>query len=829
MKSYADRHDTTKRRRRNSVLNLFREELGSLGDDELQGVIDDPTDSVNETLNQFEMDNATQSVHLICEDEQAEAEGLVGKTEFLEILEECVRAKLRESFEGTGFTEQDCPWLKHLFRHYGRRSAKYLEHSIHKYLPSSRRAESIDGYIIPLQEKVERAIAAWLKTGQITEVPTEIPRSLLRVAGQDAANQRARMGKGKELDSNTKSKMEGAFGTSIGDVKVHTESEGSSFADELDAQAATIGKDIAFASNKYKPGTPEGDALIAHELAHVMQQRSAAEMGEMGSGSDYAAMEQDAEGATRGVLGRLWGGMKSSFADLKANAWPRLKSGLQVQRCNTTEESNADPFQAAIYDGETAFDKADYKLAVEKFTEAFGLATTEEDKQIAQAGIDKSQAALDEQLAGIKYFTDVTGFVKKVIITSSANVIVYEGVPIFDSIDTDYARFVDLKSGTYSVVAVTDQGEEKSSINHSGGAATVYFKTDVSGDKNKDYKAATNFQELIDLIRAAEVKLKADGQDVKTRVQTIRGVFYGTEWSMDYSHEKSTMRNIGFQYFLYGKSGALFDPMNPETVLGLKLFNAILNSFEVTNTDGRLIDVGHLFIGMEARQEVEGREEERTDPNPDNETYGQLMGGSGLELTTWLGDLGGGTGMLAKARVTEPDKEAITVFQDAHSYGAPLNLEGDIDAFIIAGDKNQGEGMPPIFLNEEKGITGALMEYLDPDLSEQWKNRAKTFLIIYGGTFDANNDLTNKDVLVELFAGKITKMGFFYTWTRMQDEANQKKEDAQLSPDQKKKIDDEVAKFKDTILPVAAKEVAELFVDALVKTVKDPNRSISPE
>lgn len=831
MKTYADRHDDGRRkRRRSSSLNRFQDELGSLDEDQLQFMVDAPNDYVNDIFNQFDLEQGTasRSAHLITEDESAEAEGLIGKSAFLELAEQSVRSKLQESFEGTGFTEKDCPWLKHLFRHYGRRSAKYLEHSIHKYLPGTKQAESAEEYIAPLGEKVQRAIAAWLKTGQITEVPNEIPRSLMRVAGQDAANQRARMGKGKQLDSSTKSKMEGAFGASLGDVKVHTENEGSAFAEELDAQAATIGKDIAFGAGKYKPGTPEGDALIAHELAHVMQQQGATETGEMGSGADYSAIEQDAEGATRGVMGRLWGGMRSSFADLKANAWPRLKSGLQMQRCDTTEETSEDPFQAALDAGETAFENTEYKLAVEKFTEAFGLATSEEDKQTAQAGIDKSQAALDEQLAGKKYFTDVTGFVKKVTITSSANVIVYDGVPVFDSIDTDYARFVDLKSGTYSVVAVTDKGEEKSSFIHSGGAATVYFKTDLSGDKDKDYKAATNFQELIDLIRAAEVKLKADGQDVNTRVQTIRGIFYGTEWSMDYSHEKSTMRNTGFQYFLYGYSGAAFDPMNPQSILGDKLFQAIFNSFEVTNTDGRVIDVGHLFIGMEARQQQEGREEERTDPNPMNATHGQLMGGSGLELTTWLGDLGGGTGQLAKARVTKPDKPALSVFEDEHSYGAPINLEGDIDAFVIAGDKNQGTGMPLIFLNEEKGITGALIEYLDPDLSEQWKNRAKIFLTIYGGTFDANNDLTNKDALVELFAGKITKMGFFYTWTRMKDEANAKKKESQLSDAQNKAIDDEVAKFKDTLLPEAAEEVASLFVDALVKTVKDPNRTITP-
>lgn len=347
-----------------------------MDDCQKQIMIDSPNDYVADIFNVYELthEGTSENSHLITEDKCSESEGLIGKSAFLDIAEEHVRATLRKSFEGTGFTEKDCPWLQHLFRHYNRRSAKYLEHSIHKYLPGTKQAESIDQYIAHLSEKVQRAIAAWLITGQITEVPAEIPRRLMRVAGQEAANQRARMGKGKELDKVTKTRMEAAFSASFGEVKVHVENEGSVFAKELDAEAATIGADIAFAEGKYKPGTPEGDALIAHELAHVLQQQNANESGIMGSGSgsEYEAIEDDAEAATRGVMGRLFGGMKSVVSDLKANAWPRLKSGLQVQRC--ASEPTPKSYDECITEGQKKYRAKEFTEAADLYEQAEKLA-----------------------------------------------------------------------------------------------------------------------------------------------------------------------------------------------------------------------------------------------------------------------------------------------------------------------------------------------------------------------------------------------------------------------------------------------------------------------
>ncbi|MFY0568239.1 DUF4157 domain-containing protein [Archangium lansingense] len=78
---------------------------------------------------------------------------------------------------------------------------------------------------------------------------------------------------GSPLDPATRGAMESAFGQDFGDVRVHTSASAGAMADGLGANALTVGSDIAFAAGRYRPGVPEGERLIAHELAHVVQQR----------------------------------------------------------------------------------------------------------------------------------------------------------------------------------------------------------------------------------------------------------------------------------------------------------------------------------------------------------------------------------------------------------------------------------------------------------------------------------------------------------------------------------------------------------------------------
>ena len=105
------------------------------------------------------------------------------------------------------------------------------------------------------------------------------------------------------LDAGTRSQMESAFGESFGDVRVHTGGEAERMNEELGARAVTRGRDVYFDRGEYDPSTAEGRALLAHELAHVVQQEgdsSGKAAGSLDSPGDV--FEREADRAAREVL-----------------------------------------------------------------------------------------------------------------------------------------------------------------------------------------------------------------------------------------------------------------------------------------------------------------------------------------------------------------------------------------------------------------------------------------------------------------------------------------------------------------------------------------------
>lgn len=79
---------------------------------------------------------------------------------------------------------------------------------------------------------------------------------------------------GSPLDPAVRADMEGRFGQDFGDVRVHTDSAAHQSAQSVSAQAYTVGSDIVFSEGKYDPGSSAGAHMLAHELTHVVQQRS---------------------------------------------------------------------------------------------------------------------------------------------------------------------------------------------------------------------------------------------------------------------------------------------------------------------------------------------------------------------------------------------------------------------------------------------------------------------------------------------------------------------------------------------------------------------------
>lgn len=77
---------------------------------------------------------------------------------------------------------------------------------------------------------------------------------------------------GRPLDAATRSTMEARFGHDFGRVRVHTDARAAESARAVDARAYTAGSSIVFGEREYAPGTGSGRWLLAHELAHVVQQ-----------------------------------------------------------------------------------------------------------------------------------------------------------------------------------------------------------------------------------------------------------------------------------------------------------------------------------------------------------------------------------------------------------------------------------------------------------------------------------------------------------------------------------------------------------------------------
>lgn len=91
-----------------------------------------------------------------------------------------------------------------------------------------------------------------------TEVP-QIIHDVLRSPGQP-------------LDAETRAFMEPRFGHDFGQVRVHTDAKAAESARAVNALAYTVGRDVVLGTSQYAPGNPSGRQLLAHEMAHVLQQ-----------------------------------------------------------------------------------------------------------------------------------------------------------------------------------------------------------------------------------------------------------------------------------------------------------------------------------------------------------------------------------------------------------------------------------------------------------------------------------------------------------------------------------------------------------------------------
>jgi hypothetical protein len=288
---------------------------------------------------------------LLVEDESPQPrQGQMRRREFLAALKAEVCATADEGLAGTGRTSQGCPWIQYWFDLYAGQSVAHLERAIRRFAPEGASARDAHELIRVLAARVRRSVDRWARTGEVAGLPEGVslaapgPAAGILFSAQpggataheSAGAVQQQLGPGHALEGGLRGKMESAFGASFGHVRAHTDAGAAGLAGSMNARAFTVGEHVAFGAGEYQPGTVLGDALIAHELAHVVQQGGPSAAG----ASPQADLDQDADRAAAGAVSALWGPLPDRaragpLAAAPKRARPALHAGLRVQRCSS--------------------------------------------------------------------------------------------------------------------------------------------------------------------------------------------------------------------------------------------------------------------------------------------------------------------------------------------------------------------------------------------------------------------------------------------------------------------------------------------------------------
>jgi peptidoglycan/xylan/chitin deacetylase (PgdA/CDA1 family) len=108
---------------------------------------------------------------------------------------------------------------------------------------------------------------------------------------------------GQPLDAATRAFMEPRFGHDFSQVRVHTDGKASKSAHAVNALAYTVGRHVVFRAGQFTPTTDAGRGLLAHELAHVIQQERQSDLSKvpLQIGRPGAVHEQQAESAVKAI------------------------------------------------------------------------------------------------------------------------------------------------------------------------------------------------------------------------------------------------------------------------------------------------------------------------------------------------------------------------------------------------------------------------------------------------------------------------------------------------------------------------------------------------
>lgn len=144
--------------------------------------------------------------------------------------------------------------------------------------PAEREADQIADHVVAMLSGAGREprqpTSMAPPTSRIRRASTSAPVVGVDGGTLDATTEsRIRASSGRPLDPASNEQMASAFGTDLSAVRIHTGTRAAQLSRSLNARAFTLGSDIYFGRDEYRPETPGGQRLLAHEIAHTVQQQ----------------------------------------------------------------------------------------------------------------------------------------------------------------------------------------------------------------------------------------------------------------------------------------------------------------------------------------------------------------------------------------------------------------------------------------------------------------------------------------------------------------------------------------------------------------------------
>ena len=159
--------------------------------------------------------------------------------------------------------------------------------------PAEKEADATASAVMRMDAPVERAAPSASRVHRWA-LPTVLPRKSAgpAQAGADVeAEIRGSLGGGLPLPPGVRQFMEPRFRADFSGVRIHTDAKAAGLASRLAARAFAFGKHVFFGRGEFRPDSPAGVELIAHELTHTIQQRAVVQRQEAASVTQTAPVQ----------------------------------------------------------------------------------------------------------------------------------------------------------------------------------------------------------------------------------------------------------------------------------------------------------------------------------------------------------------------------------------------------------------------------------------------------------------------------------------------------------------------------------------------------------